>query len=87
MSKNSYGIKVRVTGDEVSGYKVQDCINYVPFLPFLNKWYTQSAVYFSLTQAQQAAMARYNEWVQFYQKRELKKKQSKVVVWEYPCGK
>ena len=36
--KVPYGIKVRVKGNDVTGYRAQLCISYIRFVPFLNIW-------------------------------------------------
>ena len=94
--KVPYGIKVRVKGNDVTGYRVQLCISYSRFVPFLNIWSdisirkngVRQVVFTSLAEARVVALKEYDQWISYSKMREDEDKQAKKVakkvVWEHP---
>lgn len=94
--KVPYGVKVRIRGDEVGGFKAQLCIAYNRFLPFVNIWseigsYDKTGtkyVFTTFEEARTAAMNEYNRWIEYYQEDEANNKKLKTVsnktIWEHP---
>lgn len=94
--KVPYGVKVRIKGNGVTGYRVQRCISYNRFIPFLNIWSdiavynggNKTVVFDTLEAAQKVAMKDYDTWIDYYKRCEEEAKQTKKisnkVVWEYP---
>lgn len=94
--KVPYGIKVRVKGNDVTGYRAQLCISYSRFIPFLNIWSdisirkngVRQVVFTSLREAQIVALKEYDQWISYSKMREDEDKQTKnvakKVVWEHP---
>lgn len=86
-----YGVKVRVIGDDKSGYDAQYAICCNRFFP--DNWQfsieTQVRARFAtFKEAQDAAMKEYKSWIKFYDRKNLeklaKKNKSNKVVWTYP---
>lgn len=96
LKKVPYGIKVRVKGNDVTGYRAQLCISYSRFVPFLNIWSdisirkngVRQVVFASLREAQVVALKEYDQWISYAKFREDEDKQTKKVakkvVWEHP---
>lgn len=94
--KVPYGVKVRVRGKSGVGYKADVCISYNRFLPFVNLWTPISSrksawtsyVFETLEEAQDAALASYKGWIDYYKRDEENKRMLKAVpngnVWEHP---
>lgn len=95
--KVPYGVKVRVKGNEVTGYRAQLCITCSRILPdFMNIWSDihayengiQTIVFDTLEAARAVAMKEYESWIAYYKQCEEETKQTKKVakkvVWEHP---
>ena len=97
--KIPYGVKVRVRGNDATGYVAEYCLHYSRFVRFFNTWsiikyhdpkrYTSTNVFPTLQLAQDAAMEQYNRWIGLYQRQEEEKRVAKAVkksrtVWEHP---
>lgn len=94
--KIPYGVKVRVKGNEETGYVAQYAISCIRFLPFLDIWSNitrmkmgGTAVRFdSLEDAQDFAMRKYNSWISYFKAKEAEdRERSKVsnkIVWKHP---
>lgn len=95
--KIPYGVKVRVRGNEQDGFIAEYTIGCFRFLPFLNNWniishYTHSPyirhdTFPTVDLAKEAAMTKYNSWINFYKQEEETKrvaKSQRTVVWKHP---
>ena len=96
--KIPYGVKVRVRGNEQDGFIAEYAIGCPRFLPFINNWniispYTYTVDPYTPTQdtfatfdlAKEAAMSKYDMWINFYKKEEETKRVSKArrkVLWK-----
>lgn len=87
--KVPYNVKVRVKGDEQTGYVVQSCISYNRFFPFMNTWRTigsQGAtwgefIFKTLEEAEAVAAKEYKGWMDFYEAREWERQQTKKAMY------
>lgn len=94
--KVPYGVKVRVKGSEKTGYVPQYAICCNRFLPFLDTWTSlyivekgvTKACFDTLSEAQEIALARYDEWIAYYKRKEEEDKQrrkvSRKTAWKHP---
>ena len=96
--KIPYGVKVRVRGNEKDGFIAEYAICTYRFLPFMDNWSIiqhypsgnrgyPSNTFTTLELAKEAAMIKYDSWMNFYKNAEeetrIAKSQSKVV-WKHP---
>jgi hypothetical protein len=96
--KVPYGVKVRVRGNEQDGFVAEYAICTYRFLPFLDNWNIiqhypsanrgyASNTFPTLELAKEAAMTRYDSWMNFYKNAEeetrISKSQRKIV-WKHP---
>lgn len=91
--KVPHGVKVRVRGNEQSGFIAEIDFDAYRFLPFLGIWNTiknetsHLETFPTFELAQEAAMRHYHRWVGYNIEREktrLVKKVSRQTVWEHP---
>lgn len=86
-----HGVKVRVIGDDKSGYDAQyaiHCSRIVPDTWTLVTESPQQRRFATFKEAQDAAMKEYKGWIKFYDRKNLeklaKKNKSNKVVWTHP---
>lgn len=95
MAKHPYGIKVRVRGDDNSGYRIQYTYNNFRFLPFLTMWFdyepyingSRTTVFSHIDNAKKWALSWYDRMIEQAKEeidRKKKRKNAKKVVWEHP---
>ena len=91
--KVPYGVKVRVRGNEQDGFVAEYAICTYRFLPFLDNWnlikhYPSSSNTFpTLELAKEAAMTKYDSWIEHFKRDEETKriaKSQRKVVWKHP---
>ena len=95
--KIPYGVKVRVRGNEKDGFIAEYAICCTRFTPFLDNWslisrythtpYTKNDTFPTLELAKEAAMERYDGWINHFKRDEEEKKVAKAqrkVVWKHP---
>lgn len=95
--KIPYGVKVRVRGNDETGYVAEYCTHSSRFFPFLDIWTLikryqvgkTSNTFPTFELAQKAAMEQYKSWIDFFQRREEEKKAQKKVkrariIWKHP---
>lgn len=92
--KAPYGVKVRVKGNDSTGYVAQYAICCSRFFP--SQWTTlvlfkngkEIHTFDTLDEAQTVAMHEYDRWIEYYKQKEARKKQLKAVAkltaWEHP---
>ena len=95
--KVPYGVKVRIKGNSMSGYRVEECIKSNRFLPFLDVWMhvcffkdgkkIEAFQYFE--EAQAFAEICYDKWIKYYNEKEesakIEKRIAKTVAWQIPA--
>ena len=86
-----YGVKVRVIGDDKSGYDAQYaicCSRVIPDNWTLVTESPQQRRFATFQEAKDAAMKEYKSWIKFYERKKLeklaKKSKSNRVVWTHP---
>lgn len=88
--KIPHGVKVRVIGNEVDGYIVQQaicCLRFLP-LPFLDDFTTVGVYIADKDMAIQHANNTYDSWMRYYARKEAAKARAKSlkkhIVWRKP---
>jgi len=96
--KVPYGVKVRVRGNEKDGFIAEYSIYAHRFTPFLDNWsiikhYPSANPRYSVDTfptfelAKEAAMERYDSWIEHFKRDEEEKKVAKAqrkIVWKHP---
>ena len=93
--KVPYGVKVRVKGNDETGYTAECALHCSRILPAC--WTTVVAYdkdhkavcrFETLKEAKAVAMHEYDRWISFYMRKEAERKDAKMaskqVVWEHP---
>lgn len=86
--KVPYGLKVRIRGDHINGYKVEECLHASRFFPFMDYWAGSPHVFKTLDDAKKFAKDSYDRWIVYYERKAQEairlNKVSKTIVWEFP---
>lgn len=95
--KVPYGVKVRIKGNSMSGYRVEECIKSIWFAPFFDTWCNmikysggkKIEVFDNFEDAQEFAQECYDKWIKYYNEKEesakIEKRIAKTVAWQIPA--
>lgn len=92
--KIPYGLKVRVRGNDETGYVAERATYCSRFFPFIDDWtlirgYREGHLFRTVETARNIAMREYNSWISFYERKEeeqrlTKKLKQSRVIWKHP---